>query len=143
MPPLSLPALPSGKPSAWEEAVYAFLVEKRARSPPATAQPPVARLQPSRGRLSLGQVAGIPAQDPPQLVRGESAPERESAPELALRAARSGSRPLSDEGAAGGRKGKSGLSPGRSGHPRSGHHHPQQDGVQSEAQHKLGLEEQD
>lgn len=93
--------------------------------------------QRSRGRLSLGQVAGIPTQDPPQLVRGESAPE------LALRAARSGSRPLSDEGAAGGRKGKSGLSPGRSGHPRSGHHHPQQDGVQSEAQYKLGLEEQD
>src|SRR5450830_298844 len=32
MPPLSLPALPSGKPTAWEEAVYAFLVEKRSRS---------------------------------------------------------------------------------------------------------------
>ncbi len=28
----SLPALPSGRPTAWEEAVYAFLVEKRARS---------------------------------------------------------------------------------------------------------------
>src|SRR5450756_457092 len=32
MPPLSLPALQSGKPTAWEEAIYAFLVEKRARS---------------------------------------------------------------------------------------------------------------
>jgi len=32
MPPLSLPALPSGTPTAWEEAVYAFLIEKRARS---------------------------------------------------------------------------------------------------------------
>ena len=32
MPPQSLPALQSGKPTAWEEAVYAFLVEKRARS---------------------------------------------------------------------------------------------------------------
>ena len=32
MPPLSLPALQSGKPTTWEEAVYAFLVEKRARS---------------------------------------------------------------------------------------------------------------
>ena len=30
-----------------------------------------------------------------------------------------------------------------SGHPRSGHHHPQQDGVHPEAEHKLGLEEQD
>jgi hypothetical protein len=27
-----MPALSSGHPSAWEEAVYAFLVEKRARS---------------------------------------------------------------------------------------------------------------
>jgi hypothetical protein len=27
MPPLSLPALPSGQPTAWEEAIYAFLVE--------------------------------------------------------------------------------------------------------------------
>ena len=37
MPPLSLPAIPSGKPTAWEEAIYAFLVEKRSRSglPPA------------------------------------------------------------------------------------------------------------
>ena len=32
MPPLSLPALPSGTPTAWEEAIYAFLVEKRSRS---------------------------------------------------------------------------------------------------------------
>jgi len=32
MPPLSLPALRSGEPTAWEEAVYAFLVEKRSRS---------------------------------------------------------------------------------------------------------------
>jgi site-specific recombinase XerD len=32
MPPLSLPALQSGKPTAWEEAIYAFLVEKRSRS---------------------------------------------------------------------------------------------------------------
>jgi integrase/recombinase XerC len=32
MPATPLPALPSGHPSAWEEAVYAFLVEKRARS---------------------------------------------------------------------------------------------------------------
>jgi hypothetical protein len=32
MPPLSLPALPSGKPTAWDEAIYAFLVEKRSRS---------------------------------------------------------------------------------------------------------------
>src|SRR5664280_834692 len=32
MPPLSLPALQSGKPSAWEETIYAFLVEKRSRS---------------------------------------------------------------------------------------------------------------
>jgi site-specific recombinase XerD len=32
MPPLSLPALPSGKPTAWEETIYAFLVEKRSRS---------------------------------------------------------------------------------------------------------------
>src|SRR5450759_2657031 len=31
MPPLSLPALPSGTPTAWEEAIYAFLVEKRRR----------------------------------------------------------------------------------------------------------------
>ena len=31
MPPLSLPALSSGKPTAWEEAIYAFLVEKRSR----------------------------------------------------------------------------------------------------------------
>jgi hypothetical protein len=29
MPPLSLPALSSGKPTASEEAIYAFLVEKR------------------------------------------------------------------------------------------------------------------
>ena len=32
MPPLSLPVLQSGKPSVWEEAIYAFLVEKRGRS---------------------------------------------------------------------------------------------------------------
>jgi hypothetical protein len=32
MPPLSLPAPQSGKPTAWEEAIYAFLVEKRSRS---------------------------------------------------------------------------------------------------------------
>src|SRR5674476_190253 len=32
MPHLSLPALQSGKPTAWEEAIYAFLVEKRSRS---------------------------------------------------------------------------------------------------------------
>jgi hypothetical protein len=32
MPPLSLPALQSGKPTVWEEAIYAFLVEKRSRS---------------------------------------------------------------------------------------------------------------
>ena len=32
MPPLSLPELPSGKPTVWEEAIYAFLVEKRGRS---------------------------------------------------------------------------------------------------------------
>ena len=32
MPATPLPALQSGRPSAWEEAVYAFLVEKRARS---------------------------------------------------------------------------------------------------------------
>jgi site-specific recombinase XerD len=32
MPPVSLPALQSGKPTAWEEAIYAFLVEKRSRS---------------------------------------------------------------------------------------------------------------
>ena len=32
MPPLSLPLLQSGKPSVWEEAIYAFLVEKRGRS---------------------------------------------------------------------------------------------------------------
>src|SRR5450830_166029 len=32
MPPLSLPALQSGQPTAWEEAIYAFLVEKRASS---------------------------------------------------------------------------------------------------------------
>jgi len=32
MPPHSLPVLQSGKPSVWEEAIYAFLVEKRGRS---------------------------------------------------------------------------------------------------------------
>ncbi len=32
MPATPLPALQSGRPTAWEEAVYAFLVEKRARS---------------------------------------------------------------------------------------------------------------
>ena len=32
MPATPLPALSAGQPSAWEEAVYAFLVEKRARS---------------------------------------------------------------------------------------------------------------
>jgi hypothetical protein len=32
MNPTTLPALPSGKPTAWEEAIYAFLVEKRSRS---------------------------------------------------------------------------------------------------------------
>jgi integrase/recombinase XerC len=32
MPPLSTPALQSGKPTVWEEAIYAFLVEKRGRS---------------------------------------------------------------------------------------------------------------
>src|SRR3990172_7649874 len=32
MPATPLPALQSGQPTAWEEAVYAFLVEKRARS---------------------------------------------------------------------------------------------------------------
>jgi site-specific recombinase XerD len=32
MPQQVLPALQSGKPTAWEEAVYAFLVEKRSRS---------------------------------------------------------------------------------------------------------------
>ena len=32
MPPLSLPALQSGTPTAWEQAIYAFLVEKRSRS---------------------------------------------------------------------------------------------------------------
>jgi hypothetical protein len=31
MPAQSLAALPSGKPTAWEEAIYAFLVEKRSR----------------------------------------------------------------------------------------------------------------
>jgi site-specific recombinase XerD len=31
-PPHSFPALPSGTPTAWEEAIYAFLVEKRSRS---------------------------------------------------------------------------------------------------------------
>lgn len=32
MNPPPLPALPSGSPTAWEEAIYAFLVEKRSRS---------------------------------------------------------------------------------------------------------------
>jgi len=32
MPPPSLPVLQSGKPTVWEEAIYAFLVEKRGRS---------------------------------------------------------------------------------------------------------------
>jgi len=32
MSPQSLPALPSGTPTAWEEAIYAFLVEKRSRA---------------------------------------------------------------------------------------------------------------
>ena len=32
MPPVPLPALPSGQPTAWEEAIYAFLVEKHSRS---------------------------------------------------------------------------------------------------------------
>jgi len=32
MPTVSLPALQSGNPTAWEEAIYAFLVEKRSRS---------------------------------------------------------------------------------------------------------------
>ena len=32
MNPTQLPALPSGTPTAWEEAIYAFLVEKRSRS---------------------------------------------------------------------------------------------------------------
>src|SRR3990170_6202769 len=32
MPATPLPALQSGHPTAWEEAIYAFLVEKRARS---------------------------------------------------------------------------------------------------------------
>ena len=32
MNPTPLPALPSGSPTAWEEAIYAFLVEKRSRS---------------------------------------------------------------------------------------------------------------
>ena len=32
MNPTPLPALQSGKPTAWEEAIYAFLVEKRSRS---------------------------------------------------------------------------------------------------------------
>jgi len=32
MPSTPLPALQSGRPSAWEEAIYAFLVEKRSRS---------------------------------------------------------------------------------------------------------------
>jgi hypothetical protein len=32
MPSTPLPALQSGKPTAWEEAIYAFLVEKRSRS---------------------------------------------------------------------------------------------------------------
>ena len=32
MPPLSIPVLQSGKPTVWEEAIYAFLVEKRGRS---------------------------------------------------------------------------------------------------------------
>ncbi|MGH2967157.1 MAG: tyrosine-type recombinase/integrase [Solirubrobacterales bacterium] len=32
MDPTPLPALQSGTPTAWEEAIYAFLVEKRARS---------------------------------------------------------------------------------------------------------------
>lgn len=32
MPPLSLPVLRSGKPTVWEEAIYASLVEKRGRS---------------------------------------------------------------------------------------------------------------
>jgi hypothetical protein len=32
MPPLSLPVLQFGKPTVWEEAIYAFLVEKRGRS---------------------------------------------------------------------------------------------------------------
>ena len=32
MNPTQLPALPSGTPTAWEEAIYAFLVEKRNRS---------------------------------------------------------------------------------------------------------------
>jgi len=43
--------------------------------PPATVQPLAARPQPSRGPLSLGQVTGIPAQDPLQLLLGEPAPE--------------------------------------------------------------------
>jgi hypothetical protein len=32
MNPTPLPALQSGTPTAWEEAIYAFLVEKRSRS---------------------------------------------------------------------------------------------------------------
>jgi hypothetical protein len=42
MPPLSLPALPSGKPTAWEEAIYAFLVRSgvaRDRTGPSRAMP--------------------------------------------------------------------------------------------------------
>ena len=51
---------------------------------------------------------------------------------------------LSDEGAVRGKEAEPRVPmPGRSGHPRSGHYHPQQDGVHPEAEHKLGLEEQD
>ena len=32
MNPTLLPSLQSGEPTAWEEAIYAFLVEKRSRS---------------------------------------------------------------------------------------------------------------
>jgi hypothetical protein len=44
MPPLSLPRLQSGKPTAWEEAIYAFLVEKRSRSGSTRAAESYARM---------------------------------------------------------------------------------------------------
>jgi hypothetical protein len=68
MNPTPLPALQSGQPTAWEEAIYAFLVEKRSRAGTSRSGPSVRR-RTSGSRSAGRQTAdGVPTADALRLI---------------------------------------------------------------------------
>jgi hypothetical protein len=64
MPPLSPPALQSGKPTTWEEAIYAFLVEKRSRSGSTRTAESHARMLWPFFRVKIPDQVGLRARSP-------------------------------------------------------------------------------